>query len=278
MGKMMISLITVIHNGLPMNRIFWESLNRYTFHPFELIVIDNNSTDGSPEFFESKGARVIAQGGNYSYPVSHNKGIAAAKSNVLFFLNNDIIVSPEWDKRLVDIADSHGLEVITPVGIERLENEDVTRAIKRKWLRVKNPLSVFGFSRFNLKLMHRLMYPDWERFSQRRFSRFGNSIMEGFVGNTVMMKRSAIEKIGMWDERIQGADFDLYIRSKKRYLEHGDMKPVHLALGVFVHHYIRLTVKATREPFLDKDNLIIPEEKWGMEQMKYYCKDLPEER
>jgi len=277
MSKMMISLITVIHNGLPMNRIFWESLNKYTFQPFELIVIDNNSTDGSREFFESRGARVIAQGGNYSYPVSHNKGIKAAKYDVLFFLNNDIIVSPQWDKKLMDIAELNGLEIITPVGIERLENEDVTKAIKRKWLRVKNPLSVFGFSRFNLKLMHRLMYPDWEQFSQKRAAKFGTSIMEGFVGNTVMMKRSAIEKIGMWDERIQGADFDLYIRSKKRHLEQGDLKPVHVALGVFVHHYIRLTVKSTREPFLDRDNLITPEEKWGPEQMKYYCKDLPEQ-
>ena len=89
-----------------------------------------------------------------------------------------------------------------------------------------------------------------------------------------MMRRKAIEKIGLWDERIQGADFDLYIRSKKRNIEHYDIKPVHMALGVFIHHYIRLTVKSTRAPFADKDNMISNEEKWGVEKMKEYCSDI----
>jgi len=270
----MISLLVAIHNGLSMNQVFLEALRKYTFHPFELIIIDNNSTDGSKEFFRDHGAIIIENGGNYSYPYSHNKGIDAARYDYLFFLNNDIIVPPHWDKNLIDIAEQHGLEVITPVGIEMLEDEETTRNYKRKWLRVKNPLSVFGFSRFNLKLMHRLMYGNWESFSRQRFSKFGTRVKEGFVGNTVMMKRSAIEKIGKWDERIQGADFDLYIRSKKRSLEVGDIKPVHAALGVFVHHYIRLTVKATREPFIDRDNIILSETKWGEEQMRYYCKDI----
>ncbi len=270
----MISIISAVHNGLPMNRLFWEFLNRYTYYPFELIIIDNNSRDGSREFFKSKGAVVIENSDNYSYPVCQNQGIAVAKYDVLVFINNDVIVSPQWDKRLLETANAKGLEIITPVGIEMLEGIAVTKAIKRKWLRVKNPLSVFGFSRFNLKLMHRLMYGNWENFANKRFERFGTALKEGFVGNTVMMKRSAINKIGLWDERIQGADFDMYIRSKKRNLEHGDIKPVHMALGVFIHHYIRLTVKTTRSPFADKDNIISNEEKWGVETMKEYCRDI----
>jgi len=270
----MISLLAAVHNGLPMNKVFWHFLEKYTYHPFELIIIDNNSTDGSKEFFQSKGATIIENEGNYSYPYSHNKGIDAARYDFIFFLNNDIIVSPNWDKLLIDIAGHHGLEVITPVGIEFLENEAITRSFKRQWLRVKNPLSVFGFSCFNLRLMHRLMYGNWEKFNRKRQAAFGNQVKEGFVGNTVMMTRSAIEKIGKWDERIQGADFDRYIRSKKRSLEAGDIKPVHEALGVSVHHYIRLTVKSARSPFVDKDNIITPEEKWGEEKMRYYCKDI----
>jgi len=270
----MISIISAIHNGLQMNRLFWEFLNKYTFHPYELIIIDNNSTDGSREFFKSKGAVVIENTDNYSYPVCQNQGIAFAKYDVLVFINNDIIVSPQWDKRLLDAANAHGLEIITPVGIEMLEDKEVTKAIRRKWLRVKNPLSVFGFSRFNLRLMHRMMYGNWENFTNKRFERFGLAVKEGFVGNTVMMKRSAFNKIGTWDERIQGADFDLYIRSKKRNLEQKDIKPVHAAMGVFIHHYIRLTVKSTRSPFIDRANLISPEEKWGAETMRDYCKDI----
>jgi len=257
-----------------MNRIFWYYLRKYTYHPFELIIIDNNSTDGSREFFKSIGAVVVENAFNYSYPVCQNQGIAMAKYDTLVFINNDIIVSPQWDKRLMEAAEKGGLEIITPVGIEMLGDKAATKAIKRKWLRVKNPLSVLGFSQINLKLMHLLMYGNWEKFTNQRFQQFGFALREGFVGNTVMMKRSVIEKIGLWDERIQGADFDLYIRSKKRSLEHNDMKPVHAALGVFIHHYIRLTVKSTRAPFADAGNMISVEDKWGVEAMHFYCKDI----
>ncbi len=270
----MISIISAVHNGLPMNRIFWNYLRKYTFHPFELIIIDNNSTDGSREFFKSVGAVVIENSLNYSYPVCQNQGIAIAKYDTFVFINNDVIVSPQWDKRLLDTADANGLDIITPVGIEMLENDVVTKTIKRKWLRVKNPLALFGFSDFNLRLMHKLMYGNWEHFANKRFEKFGLSIKEGFIGNTVMMRRQAIEKVGLWDEKIQGADFDLYIRSKKRNIENGDIKPVHMALGVFIHHYIRLTVKSTRAPFADSENIISVEEKWGLETMKDYCRDI----
>jgi GT2 family glycosyltransferase len=270
----MISIISAVHNGLQMNRIYWRYLLKYTYHPFELIIVDNNSTDGSREFFKSVGAVVIENAANFSYPVCQNQGIAIARYDTLVFMNNDIIVSPEWDKRLIEAADAHGLDIITPVGIEMLENEAVTKAIKRKWLRVKNPLALFGLNEFNLKLMHTLMYGKWESFTNKRFQKFGLQLKEGFIGNTVMMRRQAIEKIGLWDERIQGADFDIYIRSKKRHIEHGDIKPAHMALGVFIHHYIRLTVKSTRTPFADRDNLISVEEKWGKEAMKEYCRDI----
>jgi GT2 family glycosyltransferase len=270
----MISIISAVHNGLPMNRIFWKYLLKYTYHPFELIIIDNKSTDGSLEFFKAAGAVVIENTLNYSYPVCQNQGIAIAKYDTFVFMNNDIIVSPHWDKRLMDAAEAEGLDIITPVGIEMLEDEKVTKAIRRKWLRVKNPLSLLGLSGFNLMLMHRLMYWNWENFTNKRFRKFGLEIREGFVGNTVMMKRQALEKIGLWDERIQGADFDLYIRSKKRNIEKGDIKPVHMALGVFIHHYIRLTVKSTRAVFADQHNMISNEEKWGKDAMMYYCRDI----
>jgi GT2 family glycosyltransferase len=54
----MLSIITAVHNLLPMNRLFWEYLQRYTALPFELIIIDNDSTDGSDRFFEAQGQRL----------------------------------------------------------------------------------------------------------------------------------------------------------------------------------------------------------------------------
>ena len=70
-------------------------------------------------------------------------------------------------------------------------------------------------------------------------------------------------------ERIQAADADLYLRTKKRALEHGDVRPLHIALDVFVHHYIRLTLKGGYPPFADRDNLIALDQKWSPEQLAW---------
>ena len=134
----MISIITAIHNGLPMNRIFWHYLVKYTRNPFELIIIDNNSTDGSRDFFKSVGAVVIENKLNYSYPVCQNQGISVAKYDLFVFINNDIIVSPDWDQRLLEAADAGGLDIITPVGIEMLEDAEL-RLQARSYIYRRSP-------------------------------------------------------------------------------------------------------------------------------------------
>ncbi len=269
----MISIITAIHNGLAINELFLENLKEYTYHPYELIIIDNDSTDGSREFFQRNGAVVIENKKNYSYPVCQNQGIARAKYDIYAFLNNDIIVSPQWDKHLIDAADAHGLEVITPCGIERIESALSTKMIRRRWNFIKNVMSFFGKNKTIFTLMHKIMYGNWENFNEERLKRFGTSVTEGFVGNTVLMRKSAIAKVGLWDERIQAADFDLYIRLKKRNIEVGDVQPLHIALGVFNHHFIRLTVQSKPALFEDRDKIIQPEEKWGKENMDRYLAD-----
>jgi GT2 family glycosyltransferase len=265
----MISIITAIHNQLEINRIFYENLVKYTFHPFELIIVDNNSTDGSREFFKDKGAVVIENEFNFSYPYCQNQGIKISLFPVYAFLNNDIIVSPEWDKKLLEIMDQQELEIITPCGIERTETALSTKKFRKKWNLIKNFLSFTG----DYNLMAKLMYGNWESFSNKRFDAFGDKTIEGFVGNTVVMKKSAIEKLGLWDEKIQAADFDLYIRSKKRASETGDIKPVHIALGVFNHHFIRMTSKSKPPVFKDSDRLMPLEGKWSKKEMDLYLKD-----
>jgi len=266
----MLSIITAIHNQLPVNRLFWEHLKRYTATPFELIIIDNASTDSSAEFFESIGAKVIRNPVNYSYPVSQNQGLAIAQGDWLGFLNNDIIVSPDWDRHLMDNMTANNLEVATCCGIEQLETRAATQTIKRRWQRIKGVCSLIGVTNFSLRLMHRWMYyGDWNGFCTDRYSRFRLQAAEGFVGNPVMMTRSGLDKLGPWDEAMQGADFDLYLRSKKRSIEQGDIRPMHIALDTFNHHFIRLTVKARPPRFADADKLARLEDKWPAAELKW---------
>lgn len=270
----MISIITAVHNQLEMNKIFWEFLSKNTYFPFELIVIDNASNDGSAAFFESVGAVVIRNAENYSYPYTQNQGIRAAKFEVYAFLNNDIIVGVHWDKVCLNAMEFHGLDVATPAGIERLETVEKTRAVNRKWNKIRNLIGLFGIGRRSLLLMWKLMYGNWDRFCADRKEKFENQILEGFVGNSVIMNKKSIELLGLWDERIQGADWDLYARSKHRSIIHGDIKPIHVVLGAFNHHFVRLTSKSRPPRFADASKIISLEKKWGKE-LDTLLADLP---
>ena len=109
------------------------------------------------------------------------------------------------------------------------------------------------------------MYGSWEAFCKKRFQRYGLQVAEGIVGNNVVMSRKGIELAGRWDERIQSADFDLFMRAKKRSLENGDLKPPHIALGAFIHHYSRMTSKyaVKPKPFADIEKHILLSDKWS---------------
>ena len=262
----MISIITAVHNQLAVNRLFYEKIKEYTYHEFELIIVDNNSTDGSREFFHSVGAKVIENNGNYSYPYCQNQGIDAAEYDVFAFLNNDIVVSPSWDKHFLEVMQANNLEIVTCCGIERLESKEATKKIKRRWQKIKNLLIKLPFSH-KFKLMHKLMYKNWEHFCNQRFHDFSVKTIEGFVGNSVIMTRNAVEKVGKFDVRIQAADFDLCMRSIRRFEAFGDIKPIHIALGVFNHHFIRITTKSKPPIFVDAGNLISFDKKWGKDKL-----------
>jgi glycosyltransferase involved in cell wall biosynthesis len=261
-----LSIITAVYNQLPMNQIYWENLVKHTKYSFELIVIDNASTDASADFFESVGARVIRNPGNYSYPVSQNQGIAIAKGKWLAFLNNDIIVSNGWDETLIANAEHNQLDVITSCGIERIESKAATKRLRRRWNRIRGLVGLFGTGRNSLLLMHKWMYGNWAAFCKNRQENFKHQAVEGFVGNTVMFSRRALSILGPWDETQQGADFDLFLRTAMRAREVGDIRPMHIALDCFNHHYIRLTMKGGYPPFVDKDKLIPLDQKWTAEQ------------
>ena len=84
-----------------------------------------------------------------------------------------------------------------------------------------------------------------------------------------MITRRGLNIVGLWDERIQEADFDLFMRTKKRSMEVGDIKPCQIAIGSFIHHFGKMTVKygVKRNPFADQDKQLRLVEKWTAEEV-----------
>lgn len=261
----MLSIITAVHNQLAMNKIFIRTLKEYTNNSYELIIIDNNSTDGSRELFVEAGAIVIANDSNYSYPYCQNQGIRKATGKVLAFFNNDIIVSPDWDRHLLTILGKNNYHVVSFASPDRGINTKETLRQGRRWKWVKYPvLKLMGETVSSLLLMFRLSYGNWQKFCLKQLNRYGYKMSEGFSGSVIAMDRTGLERVGFWDERMQDADFDLYMRTKKRSDEHNDLQPLSIISGVFMHHYGKLTLKSKKKPvvFTDKANLISFDTKW----------------
>lgn len=267
----MISIITAIYNQLDMNKMFYEYLVRYTDSDFELIIIDNCSDDGSKEYFMGLGpnVKVISNRANYSYPHCQNQGIAASSGDPVVFLNNDLLVSPHWDSRMMQVLGKDNRHVVSLASNDRLFDEKTTKTLGRRYKYVKYPImALFGQSRFSLNLMMVLTYGSWGRFTDKIYKRYGLSITEGFSGSAIAMTRQGLEIIGEWDPTQYGADFDTFFRTCHRSETVGDIRPLAIINGVFVHHYRRLTLYCKYPEFADKENLSTLEAKWPDVDMK----------
>lgn len=79
----------------------------------EIIVADNGSTDGSAELAEQAGARVLRLGRNLGFAAAVNRGVAAANSDWIAILNNDVTLDPQWLETLLESAERHGAHFAT---------------------------------------------------------------------------------------------------------------------------------------------------------------------
>lgn len=80
-----------------------DSVLRQTVPPAEVFVVDDGSTDATPDILKSFGDRitVIRHAANRGLPAARNSGIAAARSDLLAFLDADDEWLPEMIARQV---------------------------------------------------------------------------------------------------------------------------------------------------------------------------------
>ncbi len=75
-----------------------DSLRRQTVAQVEIIIVDNNSADGSQAFIKANYAevRLIELEENRGFTGACNIGLAAAKGEIIALLNNDTEVEADW--------------------------------------------------------------------------------------------------------------------------------------------------------------------------------------
>ncbi|MDP2939668.1 MAG: glycosyltransferase family 2 protein [Candidatus Omnitrophota bacterium] len=211
---MQLSIIIVNHNAQKLLEDCLDSIYKNTPKlDFEIIVIDNNSCDKSLFAIKTnfKEVKLIENRANVGFAKAVNQGMGQAKGQFLLCLNNDTIVLPSSLNKLSHFMNSHssviaaGGKVLNPNG-----------SIQFSCRRFPN-YQTFLFNRHSL--LTRI-------FKNNKFSK--NYLMSDWPHNEacavdwasacyLIMRREAIEKVGLMDERffMYCEDVDWCLRAKK---------------------------------------------------------------
>lgn len=107
----LVSVIVLNYNGRKFADMCFQSLRRTDYRPVEIIMVDNASNDGSPDYVARAfpEVRLIRSEHNLGYTGGNNLGMAAAAGRYLVLLNNDVEVDPGWLTPLVAEAEKDAL-------------------------------------------------------------------------------------------------------------------------------------------------------------------------
>jgi len=96
------SVIVLTHNQLPYTRMCLDSIRLRTDEPYELIIVDNASTDGTVDYLRSlRGVRVIENRENRGFPAGVNQGFDVSSGDQVLLLNNDTVLTTGWLKKML---------------------------------------------------------------------------------------------------------------------------------------------------------------------------------
>ena len=186
----------------------------------EIIIVDNNSEDGSVEFIKEKflpmgGIKLVANKENLGFSKANNIGLSEAKGKYLLLLNPDAVVSEDTFTKMIDFFESNpqaglaGCKILNPDGTLQLA---CRRSFPGPWTafcKVTGLSSLFPksrlFARYNLTYLN-----ENETYE-----------VDAVSGSFMMLTRESYEKVGGLDEEffMYGEDLDLCYRIQKAGLK-----------------------------------------------------------
>lgn len=237
------SIIILTHNKLEYTQACIESIRQHTTPgTYEIIVVDNNSTDDTIAWLSIQNDIVcIFNDVNVGFPAGCNQGIRAARGENVVLLNNDTVVTPNWlNNLLLCLYSAEDIGAVGPV----TNNASYAQSI---------PVSYQTLDEMR-QFAKEYNQHDPQKWEQRL----------KLVGFCLVVKRKVIDQIGLLDERFSPGNFEDDDFSL-RILEAGYR--LILCRDTFIHHYGSTTFKDNVRAFnqLLLQNAKKFKDKWGFD-------------
>lgn len=209
-----LSIIIVNYNTKELTKQTLNSIFKYKHNlEYEVIVVDNNSSDDSVNMITNELPQVILiqNKKNLGFSRANNIGINRSKGRYILLLNSDTIIQEDTLETMVSFMESNynvgaaGCKVILPDG-------SLDKACKRSFPTPQNAL-------YNALKLDKL-FPHNKKFGEYNLTYLDEDEIhevDSLVGAFMMVRREAIEEVGLLDENffMYGEDIDWCYRIKK---------------------------------------------------------------
>jgi FkbM family methyltransferase len=234
------SIVILTHDQIAFTRMCVESIQRFTDEPYELIFVDNASSDGTLAYLNAvPGAKVIANPENRGFPAGANQGIQVATGRQVLLLNNDTVVTTGWLHRLLRALYSDpAIGLVGPCS-------NCVSGEQQVPVRYQDLHGLDGFAW------------DWGKAHDKE-----RAETDRLIGFCLLIRREVIDQVGLLDERFGVGCFeddDYCLRALK-----AGFRAV-LARDSFVHHFGGRTFVGSGVPYdeLLRTNQKLFQDKWS---------------
>nr|WP_146189992.1 glycosyltransferase [Paenibacillus elgii] len=241
------SIVIATYNKLEYTQFCIDSIRNFTTqHDYEIIVVDNHSTDDTVAWLSNQSdIKAIFNEENQGFPKACNQGIEISTGDNILLLNNDTIVTENWLTNLLTCL--YSSEEVGAVG-------SVTNSCSYG--------QSIQVSYQSIEEMHQFA----AQFNQSSNPELWEERLK-LVGYCMLMKKQVLDEVGLLDERFTPGNFeddDLSLRIKLAGYK------LYLCKDTFIHHFGSVSFRKDAEAYnkllrTNQDKFL---EKWGFDPEK----------